>query len=72
MCDPTSGLSILMHGVISLPDATSYDTSNKIAACTCQLKLSDQTTKLNDFNVSITITRVGIKLFCSSFVNYLQ
>ena len=22
---PTSGLSILLHGVISLPDATSYD-----------------------------------------------
>ena len=25
MCDPYSGLSILLHGVISLPDATSYD-----------------------------------------------
>ena len=25
MCDPYSGLQILLHGVISLPDATSYD-----------------------------------------------
>ena len=25
MCDPYSGLSILLHDVISLPDATSYD-----------------------------------------------
>ena len=26
----TSGLSILLHGVISLPDATSYDNDNFI------------------------------------------
>ena len=25
ICKPLSGLSILLHGVISLPDATSYD-----------------------------------------------
>ena len=27
MYDPYSGLQILLHGVISLPDATSYDKS---------------------------------------------
>ena len=29
---PTSGLSILLHGVISLPDATSYDKNRLIAS----------------------------------------
>ena len=27
---PTSGLSILMHGVFALPDTTSYDNKKKI------------------------------------------
>ena len=30
MCDPYSGLSILIQDVISHPDAKSYDKSNKL------------------------------------------
>ena len=34
----TIGLSILLHGVISLPEATSYDKNNSRILCTAFLQ----------------------------------
>ena len=52
----TSGLSILMHGVISLPDTTSYD--KKISEISSEIEISPTPTYTL---VVLDITHMAIK-----------
>ena len=49
-CKPLVVLTILMHGVISLPDATSYDNIRILYVCRVEIEVSNPRNDLADRN----------------------